>query len=488
MDADLAQSIPFIYLVSAVLFILGLKRLSMVRTARRGNNMAILAMGIAVVGTVLEVNYSASAQGIPVNYTWILGGMCLGAVVGAVIAIRVAMTAMPEMVALFNGLGGLASVLVALAVVWERLVEPVGLTGTASTNFSGGSADVVTVGLSVLIGSVTLSGSLIAFLKLQGKLKQGAAILVPGRHVINAALLVACVALAVWFGFFAPQAGGQLTAILAFTAVAIVLGVLLVLPIGGADMPVVVSLLNSYSGLAACATGFVIGNQLLIIAGAMVGAAGLILTQIMCVAMNRSLLNVLAGGFGATTSVGNADGADAYGRVTSCGAEEAAMILEDAERVMIVPGYGLAVAQAQHAVRELAEALAKRGTEVRYAIHPVAGRMPGHMNVLLAEADVPYDELLDITEANPRFRSTDVTLVIGANDVVNPAALDDKTSPIYGMPILPVHESRTVIVIKRSLSPGYAGIKNGLFEAANTMMIFGDAKKVVQAMIGELKS
>jgi NAD(P) transhydrogenase subunit beta len=343
---------------------------------------------------------------------------------------------------------------------------------------------MITVCLSVLIGSVTLTGSLIAFLKLQGKLKKGAPILLPGHHALSAVLAAGTLASAV--GLSAAVPGTTLVVWLVLLVVlAGILGVMVTVPIGGADMPVVVSLLNSYSGMAASAAGFVIGNPLLIIAGAMVGSAGLILTNIMCVAMNRSLLNVLLGGFGMEATSGGGD--SEYTNVRSTSPEEAAMVLEDAESLIIVPGYGLAVAQAQHAVRELASVLEKRGCQVRYAIHPVAGRMPGHMNVLLAEADVPYDQLVEMDEINPDFKNTDVVIVLGANDVVNPAAIDDEKSPIYGMPILLTHEARSVFVVKRSLSPGYAGIKNPLFDRDNTNMIFGDAKKVVQALINETK-
>jgi NAD(P) transhydrogenase subunit beta len=382
-------------------------------------------------------------------------------------------------VALFNGFGGLASALVAGSVYWDRVVQQ---EATGRIYHVLGTDSAVTVMLSILIGSVTFTGSIIALLKLQGSLKKGQPILLPARHFITLGLLAASFVVG---GFaVAALAGDSVVWVLVLAAASLVLGILLTIPIGGADMPVVVSLLNSYSGLAASMTGFVIGNPLLIIAGAMVGAAGLILTQIMCVAMNRSLLNVLVGGFGVTEGGG---GSEEYTNVTSCGAEEAAMILENAESVIIVPGYGLAVAQAQHAVRELADLLKARGTKVTYAIHPVAGRMPGHMNVLLAEADVPYEDLLEMDVINPEFKNTDVVIVLGANDVVNPAASKDPSSPIAGMPILNAYEARSVFVVKRSLSPGYAGIKNELFEYDNTMMIFGDAKKVIQDLIAEVK-
>jgi NAD(P) transhydrogenase subunit beta len=465
--------VPIIYLLSTVLFIFGIKRLSKVKTARQGNTLAAVGMLFAIVGALLELG--------TVDYRWIIGGMALGTIIGAAFAIRVQMTSMPEMVALFNGFGGIASALVATSVYWRLVVES---GATAKVYDALGTDESITVMLSVLIGGITFTGSIVALMKLQGSLKKGQPILLPARHFITFGLLAASIV----FGALAVLAGGpdSIIWVLLLAAVSLVLGILLTIPIGGADMPVVVSLLNSYSGVAAAMAGFVIGNPLLIIAGAMVGAAGLILTQIMCVAMNRSLLNVLVGGFGVADGA-SGGGSDEYTGVTSCGPEEAAMVLEDAESVIIIPGYGLAVAQAQHAVRELADLLKARGTKVTYAIHPVAGRMPGHMNVLLAEADVPYEELLEMDEINPEFKSTDVVIILGANDVVNPAATKDPTSPIAGMPILNAHEARSVFVVKRSLSPGYAGIKNELFEYDNTMMIFGDAKKVLQGLIGEVK-
>ncbi len=459
--------VPLIYLVSATQFVFGLKRMARVKTARSGNHLAAFAMLLAVAGTLLEMGV--------VDYQWIIAGAVVGGLAGVVAATRVQMTSMPEMVALFNGFGGAASALVALSVFWRGAVE---------LGIGPRPGDAVTGSLSIVIGGVTLAGSLIAFLKLQGKLRSGRPILLPGRHVVNGLLIAGALASATWFGFVADSAQASTFAALALVTVSLLLGVLLVLPIGGADMPVVVSLLNSYSGVAAAAAGFVVGNPLLIIAGAMVGAAGLILTRIMCVAMNRSLVNVLLGGFG--QQEGAPKGDEEYENVRAAGPEEAAMVLETAESVVIVPGYGLAVAQAQHAARELANLLERRGTKVRYAIHPVAGRMPGHMNVLLAEADVPYEELFEMDAINPDFKHTDVVIVVGANDVVNPAATEDPSSPIYGMPILNVHEARTVFVIKRSLSPGYAGIKNTLFERDNTMMIYGDAKHVLQELIEEV--
>ncbi len=465
--------VPVIYLLSTILFIFGIKQLARVKTARRGNAIAAAGMLLAIIGALFELGV--------VDYRWIGGGLILGTIIGLAFAIRVQMTSMPEMVALFNGFGGIASALVASSIYWAVVIQ-----GSASGPVyeALGTDEAITVMLSILIGGVTFTGSLVALLKLQGRLRKGEPILLPARHFITFGLLFASLAV----GGIAVTSGApdSMVWVLGLAAGSLVLGVLLTIPIGGADMPVVVSLLNSYSGLAAAMAGFVIGNPLLIIGGAMVGAAGLILTQIMCVAMNRSLLNVLVGGFGITE--GGASGNDEYTSVTSCGPEEAAMLLENAESVIFVPGYGLAVAQAQHAVRELADMLKDRGTKVTYAIHPVAGRMPGHMNVLLAEADVPYEELLEMDVINPEFKNTDVVIVLGANDVVNPAATKDPSSPIAGMPILNTHEARSVFVVKRSLSPGYAGIKNELFEYDNTMMIFGDAKKVLQGLIGEVKN
>lgn len=466
--------IALLYLISAALFILGLKGLTKVRSARRGNALSALAMLIAIVATLLEIGI--------VDWRWIGLGLAIGTVLGIGVALRVQMTQMPEMVALFNGFGGGASALVAMATLWQQSVEPKTVGSLASIM---GEASAVTVSLSIFIGALTLTGSIVAFLKLNGSVT-GDPILLPGRHVLNALLVISSLGLGVYFANAVTDSSHIALYALIVFALSLLLGILLVIPIGGADMPVVISLLNSYSGIAAAATGFVIGNSMLIIAGALVGASGLILTQIMCVAMNRSLANVLFGGFGAQPS-GPVDAAsNEYGAVRSCGAEEAAMLLEVAEHVMIVPGYGLAVAQAQHAVRELADLIETRGGTVEYAIHPVAGRMPGHMNVLLAEADVPYEQLLELDRANSNFRNVDVAIVVGANDVVNPAAQDTPGSPISGMPVLEVWNARAVIVIKRSLSPGFAGIKNALFERENAMMFFADAKEAIQNISREL--
>ena len=463
-----------LYLVSAVLFILGLKGLTRVRSARRGNGLASLAMLIAVVATFIEMG--------SFDFQWILLGLVVGGLIGAVAAIKVHMTAMPEMVALFNGFGGGASALVAASNLWLVVIEPE--RSTRVVEALGGAPAVTTV-LSMLVGALTLSGSLIAWAKLSGALG-GDPVLLPGRHVLNALLLFGGLGIGLYACFGTADLGAVQLAVVVVLGLSLALGVGLVIGIGGADMPVVISLLNSYSGIAASMTGFVLGNNVLIISGALVGASGLILTQIMCVAMNRTLANVLFGGFGAVQSGGPKGGQD-YGPVRSYSPEETALVLDSAETVAFVPGYGLAVAQAQHTVRELADLLEKQGKKVSYGIHPVAGRMPGHMNVLLAEADVPYEQLLEMDVINPEFRNTDVVIVVGANDVVNPAATKDPTSPIAGMPILEVYKAQTVVVIKRSLSPGFAGIKNELFEYPNTMMLFADAKAALQGVVREFK-
>ncbi len=471
--------VPVLYLVSAVLFIFGIKGLTRVRTARRGNLIAGAAMLLAIVTTLVQLGH--------VDYRWILAGIVIGGAIGGIAAYRVHMTSMPEMVALFNGAGGGASMLVALSVLYLEMIESPA-PGTVGQTLAGaqGSEMALSLMASLLIGAVTLSGSVVAYLKLQEKLISGQPTLLPGRHVLNAALLLGGLGVGIWSAYAATAAFGIFGGALVLTVAALFLGIGLVIPIGGADMPVVISLLNSYSGLAAASTGFVLNNNLLIISGALVGASGLILTNIMCVAMNRSLANVLFGGFGMQEQP--AGGAKSeYGTVRSYSAEEAALILESAESVVFVPGYGLAVAQAQHTIRELADLLQKRGVKVSYGIHPVAGRMPGHMNVLLAEADVPYEQLKEMDEINPEFKETDVVIVVGANDVVNPAAENVPGSPIAGMPVLKVWDAQTTMVIKRSLSPGFAGIKNALFENENNIMIFGDAKHVLQDLVAELK-
>jgi NAD(P) transhydrogenase subunit beta len=455
-----AAYVKLAYLVAAVLFILGLKGLGHPRTAVRGNLLGALAMAIAVAVTLL-------ARGL--SFPYIALGVGIGAVIGAVAALRVKMTAMPEMVALFNGFGGIASVLVAGAAYMTAQhggVVP-GLQMTIATAASG------------LIGGVTFTGSMIAFLKLNETLRRN--VHFPGQQLLNALLGAGAVAMGVWM----VQGPGMLAYWL-IVALAFMLGVLLTVGIGGADMPVVIALLNSYSGLAAAATGFVLNNNVLIIAGSLVGASGIILTKIMCVAMNRSLANVLFGKLGPTAGAPSADEIYA-GKVKATSPEEVAMLLDGVQRVVMVPGYGMAVAQAQHTVRDLANLLEERGATVEYAIHPVAGRMPGHMNVLLAEADVPYDKLIEMDDINPTMNQVDVCFVIGANDVVNPVARTDPESPIAGMPIIDVDKARTVVVIKRSLSPGFAGIPNPLFAADNTLMMFGDGKKALLELNAALK-
>jgi NAD(P) transhydrogenase subunit beta len=471
-----------LYLAATLLFILGIKRLSKVRTARSGNRLAAVGMLLAVLVTLV-----APEGGIELDWTMVILGLALGGGVGAFLAKKVEMTGMPELVALLNGFGGLASTVVATA-------EFAGRYGGGGAAFGspadlpieplGGEIWAIAIVLSVLIGTVTFTGSLMAMGKLSGKIS-GNPVILPGRHALTAVLLLGGIAAGL-SGMFLVEGDTALALVVVLALAAAAFGVVSVLPIGGADMPVVVSLLNSYSGLAASMAGFVIGTSLLIVAGALVGASGLILTMVMCKAMNRSLANVLVGGFGDTAASSGGGGADEYTNVKSAGAEEAAMILESATSVIFIPGYGMAVAQAQHVVKELGEEMERRGAEVRYAIHPVAGRMPGHMNVLLAESDVPYEQLWELERINGDFKTTDVTVIVGANDVVNPEAIENPESPIAGMPILNAHESGTVLMIKRSLSPGYAGIKNPLFERENTFMCFGDGKAFLQDVVAEL--
>ncbi|MEX2560511.1 MAG: NAD(P)(+) transhydrogenase (Re/Si-specific) subunit beta [Pirellulales bacterium] len=457
---DKSSLINLTYLVSAVLFILALKGMTHPRTAVQGNLAGALGMLLAIGATFVDPR--------TFEYTWIVVGLVLGSILGGVLAVRVQMIAMPQMVALLNGFGGGASMLVAGAELFKASPPA--------------TAEAVAMVASGLIGTVTFTGSLVAFAKLQ-ELYFSKPLAFEGQQAANALLAAA----ALGFGALVVANPEYGWAYLAVVVLSSVLGVLLVAPIGGADMPVVIALLNSYSGLAAAATGFVLGNSVLIIAGSLVGASGVILTQIMCKAMNRSLTNVLFGRMQAALAGSPAD--DVYGgRVKSATADDIAILFESARRVVIVPGYGLAVAQAQHAVRELAGLLEARGTQVEYAIHPVAGRMPGHMNVLLAEADVPYEKLKEMDEINPSFAETDVALVIGANDVVNPLARTDPKSPIAGMPILNVDQARTVVVIKRSLSPGFAGIPNPLFAMDNTLMYFADGKKAVLDLAAAVKS
>ena len=451
-------------LVAVLLLAFGIKGLSKVRSARTANGLAALAMGLAVLGLLLEIRPDPQA------WLWIAIGTAAGGLAGLLTAQRVPMTAMPETVALFNGCGGMASLLVALGVALFDAAD-------------AGIVALVSVAISVFVGAITFSGSIVAMAKLQGWLDTPAWTQSSVRHGVNIALAV----LSLVGALLLPSHPAGLPLWLLVIG-STLLGVGVTLPIGGADMPVVISLLNSYSGVAAAAAGFVVGSQLLIVAGAMVGAAGLILTQVMCTAMNRSLVSVLFGGaLGAAAAVGGGGSEAGYTRITSCSPEECAMALETAERVVFVPGYGLAVAQAQHALRELSKLLENHGVEVSYAIHPVAGRMPGHMNVLLAEADVPYEQLLEMDTINPEFPRTDVVIVLGANDVVNPDAKTDPSSPLFGMPVLEVDQARQVFVVKRSLGAGYAGIANALFELPQTAMVFGDAKAVLNGLLGELR-
>jgi len=456
-------------LLAVLLLALGIKGLSKVRSAREANRLAAIAMILAAFGVLL---HSRGTIGISrESWIWIICGTLVGGLLGAVTAKRVPMTAMPEVVALFNGCGGMSSLLVALGVA---LFPPEDVAvAQIVRNFS--------IVVSLFVGAITFSGSIVAMAKLQGWLSTPAWTQSKARHFFN--ILFAVLAL---IGGIYLSKDGQNGLFLIVIASSL-LGIGVTLPIGGADMPVVISLLNSYSGVAAAAAGFVVESQLLIVAGAMVGAAGLILTQVMCDGMNRSLISVLFGGALGASSVASGDGGGEYTNITSCSPEECALTLEAAERVVIVPGYGLAVAQAQHTLREVTRVLENAEIEVTYAIHPVAGRMPGHMNVLLAEADVPYEQLKEMDVINPEFPATDVVLVLGANDVVNPKAKNDQSSPLYGMPVLDVQEARTVFVIKRGMSAGYSGIKNDLFDLPNTSMVFGDAKKVLGDLLLELK-
>lgn len=452
--------INFIYLCSAVLFMLGIKYLSSPATAKLGNKLSMFGMGVAIAATLANPTIS--------GFTLILAGVAIGAVIGAIAAIKVEMTSMPEMVALFNGCGGAASALVALS-------EFQGHTG-AFDSFA-----LITLLLSIIIGSLTFTGSVIAFGKLQG-IVSTRPVTYPGQQVVNALIVLATVVLAVVVFLNTSN----LLAFYIIIALSLGLGVLAVIPIGGADMPVIISLLNSYSGLAVSMTGFALNNNALIIVGSLVGASGLFLTKIMCDAMNRSLANVLFSAFGSVDETAAA-GEGPTGAQKGYEVDDVAIVLENAESVIIVPGYGMAAAQAQHVTRELGEHLIEEGIDVRYAIHSVAGRMPGHMNVLLAEADVPYDLLYAMEDINDDFPNTDVVLVIGANDVVNPAAKTNPASPIYGMPILDAELARTVVVLKRSMNVGFAGIENELFYKDNTMMFFGDAKSSIQNVINTLK-
>ncbi|MBB5042746.1 NAD(P)(+) transhydrogenase (Re/Si-specific) subunit beta [Shinella fusca] len=460
MNANFAA---FLYLVSGVLFIMALRGLSHPTTSRRGNTLGMVGMGIAIGTTLLLATPSFG------GLVLIVLGLAIGGGAGAWIARSIPMTSMPQLVAGFHSLVGLAAVLVAAAALYSPVSFGIGAVGEIH-----GQA-LVEMALGVAIGAITFTGSIIAFLKLDGRMS-GKPILLPMRHAVNAALLAAVVVLIVVLA-----ATESHTAFWLIVALALVLGVLIIVPIGGADMPVVVSMLNSYSGWAAAGIGFTLGNLALIITGALVGSSGAILSYIMCKGMNRSFVSVILGGFGGETAAAADDGIQRT--VKQGSADDAAFLMSNASKVIIVPGYGMAVAQAQHALRELADKLKEQGVEVKYAIHPVAGRMPGHMNVLLAEANVPYDEVFELEDINSEFAQADVAYVIGANDVTNPAARDDKSSPIYGMPILDVDKAKTCLFVKRSLGSGYAGIDNTLFYKDGTMMLLGDAKKMTEDIV-----
>jgi NAD(P) transhydrogenase subunit beta len=457
MSADL---VALLYLLAGVLFILALRGLSSPETSRRGNYLGMAGMAIAIATTLASHPPDGTAA-----WAFVLIGLAIGGGTGAVIARRVPMTAMPELVAAFHSLVGMAAVLVAAAALYAPTAFDIGNPGAIA------KSSLVEMSLGLGIGAITFTGSVIAFLKLSGRMS-GAPIILPARHAINAALAIAIIVLIVWL----VRAESHL-AFWLLTLAAFLFGGLIIIPIGGADMPVVISMLNSYSGWAAAGIGFTLGNSALIITGALVGSSGAILSYIMCRGMNRNFISVILGGFGGEVAAGTST---EHRPVKQGSAEDAAFILKNAGKVIIVPGYGMAVAQAQHALREMADRLKKDGVEVKYAIHPVAGRMPGHMNVLLAEANVPYDEVFELENINSEFPQADVAFVIGANDVTNPSAEDDPSSPIYGMPVLEVWKAGTVMFSKRSLSSGYAGIDNPLFYRDNTMMLFGDAKKMTE--------
>lgn len=456
-------AIQLAYLIASILFILGIKFMNKTKDARRGNILSAVGMMIAIIATLVQIE--------SVTFVEIIVCILLGSVIGLYYAYKVEMTKIPEMVALFNGFGGLASFSVALSEYFLKSgVDLPDMDGIASTSII----------LSVLIGGVTFTGSMIAFFKLNGSIS-GSPITFKGQHPLNLLLLIAFMVASV----LTYMNQSDPTFMIILMVISLLLGILTVIPIGGADMPVVISLLNSYSGMAACATGFILNNNVLIVAGSLVGASGIILTQIMCKAMNRSLTNVLLGGFGQTVTTGAQDGPEIV--VKEVGVEEAAMLFDSASSVIVVPGYGMAVAQAQHVIRELMEQCEKRNIDFKFAIHPVAGRMPGHMNVLLAEANISYDKLIEMEQINDEFPNTDIVFVVGANDVVNPAARTNPQSPIYGMPILNADKARTVIVSKRSMGKGYAGVENELFGYPNCLMLFGDAKQTITKVVSEMK-
>ncbi len=456
----------FAYLIAAVFFIMALRGLSSPTSARQGNVMGILGMIIAVVTTLLDPEV--------INYEIILAGIVVGGAIGTIVAFRINMTALPQLVAAFHSLVGMAAVLVAIAAFYHPEAYGIGTLGNI------GTGSLIEMSLGAAIGAITFSGSVVAFAKLQG-LVSGNPVVFPGQHPLNAVIGLVIVG-----GIVALVMGQDPTVFWVIIALAFLIGFLIIIPIGGADMPVVVSMLNSYSGWAACGIGFTLSNMALIITGALVGSSGAILSYIMCKGMNRSIFNVLLGGFGGETVVGAAQQGGASRSVKQGSADDAAFIMSNANTVIVVPGYGMAVAQAQHALREMADLLKEKGVAVKYAIHPVAGRMPGHMNVLLAEASVPYDEVFELEEINHEFSTADVAFVIGANDVTNPLAKTDPTSPIYGMPILDVEKAATTLFIKRSLGSGYAGVDNELFFRDKTMMLFGDAKKMTEEIVQAL--
>jgi H+-translocating NAD(P) transhydrogenase subunit beta len=468
MNANIAA---LLYLASGVLFILSLRGLSSPETSRAGANNGIIGMALAI-GTTLWMLWDGSGGLDAPTLLIIAGGIAVGGVAGGIVAQRIKMTAMPQLVAFFHSLVGLAAVLVAAAALYAPESYGIGVTGAINT------ASIIELSLGSAIGALTFTGSVIAFLKLNGNMS-GSPIMLPGRHIINIAFGVAIVVLVV---MMVQTQGSQPWMFLALTALALILGITLIIPIGGADMPVVVSMLNSYSGWAAAALGFTLENNALIITGSLVGSSGAILSYIMCKAMNRSFISVILGGFGGETAAAAAGGGPAK-PVKIGSADDAAFIMKNASKVIIVPGYGMAVAQAQHALKEMAEKLKSEGVEITYAIHPVAGRMPGHMNVLLAEAQVPYDEVHELEDINSSFAQADVAFVIGANDVTNPDAETNTASPIYGMPVLKVWNAKTVFFIKRSLASGYAGVENPLFFRENTMMLLGDAKKMTEEIV-----
>ena len=467
---SLANISNLLYIVSAMLFIVGLKKLSNAETAPKGNLISALGMLLAVITAVISK--------LDLQFTWIIVGILAGALVGFIAAKKVAMTSMPEMIALFNGFGGIASLIVAYAEFQAYVSN--------DTILATNPAQIAIVAVTIFIGGVTFTGSVIAWAKLAEKMPSKA-IMYAGQKIVNVLLIVLFIAATALASFAYGQYIDGYVVFLIITAISLIFGIAFVIPIGGGDMPVVISLLNAFSGIAACAAGFVISNTVLIVTGALVGSSGIILTDIMCRAMNRSLSNVLFSGFGSGPTKKSGSSAD-VGEVKPVSVEDTYLMLEAATNVLIVPGYGMAVAQAQHAVQELANQLEANGCEVNYAIHPVAGRMPGHMNVLLAEANAPYEQLKEMDDVNPTIENVDICIIIGANDIVNPAARTDEASPIYGMPIINVDYAKTVIVLKRSMKPGFAGIENPLFYCDNTRMLFGDAKTTVQALVSEFKS